>query len=119
LISASHNQRLCDESRGFGRFLGAPESHYIGISGRPLAHPTARLQRITFRRYKKGCCIAEVNKETSNLGEPVGRVFAIIEFADLIQVYSTFRAWAHPILMKRHEVTERVYFEDYPAKPLQ
>lgn len=89
---------------------------YVKISDRPLAHPTARLRRINFRRYKNGYYTAEVDKEISLLAEPVGRVFAIIEFNDVIQVYSTLRAWTHPFLVKPHEVIERVYFDDYPAE---
>jgi hypothetical protein len=83
--------------------------------GCPLAHPTARLRRFTFRRYKQGCYTAEVNREIANWPEPGGRVFAIIEFADFIQIFTTFCAWLHPIRVKSDEVIERVYFEDYQA----
>jgi hypothetical protein len=81
-----------------------------------LAHPTARLQRITFRRSKRGCYTAEVNSEIPHWPEPGGRVFAIIEFADFIQIFTTFCAWLYPIRVKPHEVIERVYFRDYPAE---
>ena len=86
---------------------------FIKKVGCPLAHPTARLRQITFRRYKRGCYTAEVNSEIPNWTEPGGRVFAIIEFADFIQIFSTFCAWLYPIRVKPHEVIERVYFEDY------
>jgi hypothetical protein len=89
---------------------------FIEKTGHPLAHPTARLQRIRFRRFKRGCYTAEVNSEIPNWPEPGGRVFAIIEFADFIQIFSTFCAWLYPIRVKPHEVIERVYFEDYPAE---
>ena len=89
---------------------------FIEKTGHPLAHPTARLQRITFRRYKKGCYTAKVNSEIRNWPEPGGRVSAIIEFADFIQIFSTFCAWLYPIRVKPHEVIERVYFVDYPAE---
>jgi hypothetical protein len=88
---------------------------FIEKTGHALAQPSARLQRITFRRYKRGCYIAEVNSEIPNWPEPGGRVFAIIEFADFVQIFTTFCAWLYPIRVKRDEVIERVYFEDYPA----
>lgn len=89
---------------------------FIKKTGCPLAHPTARLQRITFLRYKRGCYTAEVNSEIPDWPEPGGRVFAIIEFAGFIQIFSTFCAWLYPIRVKPDEVIERVYFEDYPAE---
>ena len=91
---------------------------FIEKTGQLLAHPTARLQRIRFRRYKQGCYTAEVNSEIPNWPEPGGRVFAIIEFVDFIQIFSTFCAWLYPIRVKPHEVIERTYFEDYPGGPI-
>jgi hypothetical protein len=88
---------------------------FIQKTGHPLAHPTARLQRITFHRYKQRCYTATVDREIPNWPEPGGRVFAIIEFADFVQIFTTFCAWEYPIRVKRGDVIERVYFEDYSA----
>jgi|SoiMethySBSTD1v2_1073268.scaffolds.fasta_scaffold594285_1 hypothetical protein len=86
---------------------------FVEKTGCPLAHPTSRLQGITFRRYKGKCYTATVNSEIPNWPEPGGRVFAIIEFMDFIQIFTTFCAWLYPIRVLPGEVSERVYFQDY------
>src|SRR5262245_18560095 len=91
---------------------------FIEKTGHLLVHPTARLRRITFRRYRAGCYTAEVNGEIPNWPEPGGRVFAIIEFAEFIQIFSTFCAWLYPISVKTHEVIEGVYFVEFPPEGL-
>ena len=64
--------------------------------------------------------VAEVGKEITEWREPSGIVMAIIEAADLIQIFTLNRGGLRdgPILVAPGEVRERTYFEDFPARPL-
>jgi hypothetical protein len=84
----------------------------------PLAHPTARLFRVSFpkrnRANRETACVAEVGKEMENWPEPHGPVLGIVETSNEIVIH-TKRGVLHGDLIHvgPSTVTERVYFEDY------
>jgi hypothetical protein len=84
-----------------------------------LPHLPGRLFRISFPHDRR-LSVAEVGKEITEWREPSGIVMAIIEAADLIQIFTLNRGGLRdgPILVAPGEVRERTYFEDFPARPL-
>lgn len=98
------------------------EQEYQGFlkmtAGYELAHPTARLFRISFL-HKKKVCIAEVGKEIVHWPEAAGPTLAIIARTQLVFVCTLVRGGlsASPILVSPNEVRESLYFDDFPARP--
>ena len=80
-----------------------------------LPHVPGRLFRISFPHDRR-LTVAEVGKEIE-WREPSGIVLAIIEAADLIQIFCVNRGGLRdgPILVAPAEVSERTYFEDFPG----
>jgi hypothetical protein len=87
----------------------------------PLSHPTARLSRISYQYQDRGnrlaTCVAEVGKEPVNSPDPsAGPVAAIVASTNLIKVHVVRgKNVTGPLFVGPEQITEREYFEDYPA----
>jgi hypothetical protein len=81
----------------------------------PVARSDARLFRITFR-YEDSLIVAEVGADLASWPQPLGPVVAIIETTALLYIHTrpSRGPLAMPILVSPLNVTERVYFADYP-----
>jgi hypothetical protein len=80
----------------------------------------ARIFRISFSHRglnpnRVSQCVAEVGSEITNWPERAGPVLAIIETDGLVHVHTAAsRIGRGTIMVQPDEVSERVYFDDYP-----
>ena len=101
-------------------FADSPEQAerlYVVLQGQnPYPANPGRLFQIVFRDHSR-IVTAQVGKDLLLWAEPISPVLAIIETNTLLTIHTQLRGGlsATPILVSSRKVTERVYFDDFPA----
>lgn len=77
---------------------------------------SGRLFKIDFQSHGQSVS-AEVGRDLVLRHEPTSVVLAIVESTRIVSIHTHLRGGlsATPILVSPDEVTERVYFDDFPA----
>lgn len=104
----------------FVPFADSPEQRdrvYATFRGQnPYPANPGRLFQIVFQDHGR-MVTAQVGKDLLLWAEPTSPVLAIIETDTLLTIHTQLRGGlsATPILVSSRKVTERVYFDDFPA----